>query len=144
MPEEFNVRPTRGFEWKTRASLFRLPLICISYGYDSEGRTRVAKGWLAIGQFAFGGIVIGQFGAGILAFGQFAVGLFSFGQVALGLLVAVGQISCGLFAVGQVVVGVYGLGQIGWAKYLWSQWRTDMEAVSMFSTIKMILLREGG
>lgn len=138
------TRWARGFEWKTRTRLFGLPLICIAYGRDSQGRTRVAKGWFAVGQFAFGWIVIAQFGAGILAIGQFVVGILSCGQLALGLLMAVGQLSCGIFAIGQIVVGTYGLGQIGWAKYLWSEWRTDMEAVSMFHTIKMMLLHKGG
>jgi len=138
------TRSACGFEWKTRASLFGLPLICVSYGRDSQGRTRIARGWLAVGQFAFGGIAIGQFGAGIVAIGQFVAGILSCGQLALGILMAVGQISCGVFAIGQIVVGIYGVGQIGWAKYLWCEWRTDMEAVSMFSTIKMMLLHEGG
>jgi len=138
------ARSANGFEWKTRVCLFGLPLICISYGQDAQGKPRVAKGWLAFGQFAFGAIVIGQFGVGILAIGQFAAGILSCGQFALGLLMAVGQISFGVFALGQIVVGIYGLGQIGWAKYLWSEWRTDMEAVSMFHTIKMLILGEGG
>jgi hypothetical protein len=137
-------RSVNGFEWKTRARLFGLPLICISYGRDGQGRTRVAKGWFAVGRFALGGIVVAQFGAGFLAVGQFVAGVLSCGQVALGLLLAAGQISCGVFAIGQIVAGVYGLGQIGWAKYLWSQQRTDMEAVSMFYTIKMLILGEGG
>jgi len=133
-----------GFEWKTRANLFGIPLICVSCGRDHQGKTRVAKGFLAIGQFAFGGIVIAQFGAGILAIGQFVAGVLSCGQLALGLLMAVGQISFGTFAIGQIVVGLYGLGQIGWGKYLWCWWRIDMEAVSMFHTIKMMLFHEGG
>ena len=133
-----------GFEWKTRAHLFGIPLICVSCGRDHQGKTRVAKGFVAIGQFAFGGIVIAQFGAGILAIGQFVVGVLSCGQLALGLLTAVGQISFATFAIGQIVVGLYGLGQIGWGKYLWCWWRIDMEAVSMFHTIKMMLLHEGG
>jgi hypothetical protein len=138
------MRPAHGFEWKTRTRLFGLPLVCIAYGRDSEGRTRIAKGWLAVGQIAFGWIVIAQFGVGVLAIGQFVAGIVSCGQLAVGILMAVGQLSCGIFAIGQIVAGFYGLGQIGWAKYLWSEWRTDMEAVSMFHTIKMTLLHEGG
>jgi hypothetical protein len=133
-----------GFEWKTRTAIFGMPLICIAYGRDGGGKIRVAKGILAIGQYALGGIVVAQFGAGLLAIGQFVAGVFVIGQLALGLVLAAGQISCGLMAIGQVVVGVYGLGQIGFAEYLWSQGRADMEAVSMFYTIKMMILQEGG
>jgi len=138
------VRSPYGFEWKTRAAFFGIPLICIAYGRDHRGKFRVAKGFLAIGQCALGGIVIAQFGAGVLAIGQFVTGLFAVGQFALGGLLAAGQFSGGLLAVGQVVVGIYGLGQVGWATYLWSQGRTDMEAVSMFYTIKMMVLHQGG
>ena len=65
----------RGFEWRTKASIFGFPLICIAFGRDPDGRIRIAKGFLAVGQFAYGGIVIAQFGAGILTLSQFAVGL---------------------------------------------------------------------
>jgi hypothetical protein len=47
-------------------------------------------------------------------------------------------------AIGKVVCGLYGLCQVGWAKYMWSPGRTDMEAVSMFYTVRMMLLNEGG
>jgi hypothetical protein len=132
-----------GFEWKTRVKLFGIPLICISYGRDLQGTIRVAKGFLAVGQIAIGGIAIGGFAAGLISIGLLSIGLLAAGVWALGLL-AVGQMACGLLAIGQVVVGLYGLGQIGWAKYLWSEARTDMEAVAMFHTIKMMLLQEGG
>ena len=138
------VHAPSGFEWKTKASLFGIPLVCVAYGRDERGKIRVARGFLAIGQFAVGGIVVAQFGAGLLAIGQFVTGGFVIGQLALGLLLAAGQVSCGLVSVGQVVAGIYGLWQAGYAKYLWSPGRTDMEAVSMFYTIKMMILQEGG
>jgi hypothetical protein len=134
----------QGFEWKTKASIFGIPLISVAFGRDPEGRIRIAKGLLAVGQFAYGGIVVAQFGAGIVTLSQFAVGLFAFGQLALGLLLGLGQVAGGVMAIGQVVCGVYGLCQIGWAKYMWSPGRTDMEAVSMFYTVKMMILNEGG
>ncbi len=99
---------------------------------------------MAVGQFAYGGIVIAQFGAGIVTLSQFAVGLLAFGQLALGILLGLGQISSGVMAIGQVVCGLYGLCQVGWAKYMRSPGRTDMEAVSMFYTVKMMILNEGG
>jgi hypothetical protein len=144
LPDNSPVPPSKGFEWRTRASIFGFPLICIAFGRDPNGRLRIARGLLAIGQFAYGGIVIAQFGEGIVTLSQFAVGLLAFGQLALGILLGLGQVSTGVMAIGQVVCGLYGLCQIGWAKYMWSPDRTDMEAVSMFYTVKMMILQEGG
>ena len=143
-PDNSPIPPRKGFEWRTRASILGFPLICIAFGRDPNGRLRIARGLLAIGQFAYGGIVIAQFGVGIVTLSQFAVGLLAFGQLALGILLGLGQVSTGVMAIGQVVWGVYGLCQIGWAKYMWSPHRTDMEAVSMFYTVKMMILQEGG
>lgn len=127
-----------GFAWKTRAALFGIPLICIAFGTDENGKGRVAKGFIAIGQIAIGGIAVGPLGLGVVAVGQLAVGLIAFGQLALGLAAGVGQMATGAFAIGQFVAGKYGLGQMGWAEYLWSQGRTDMEAVAMFDTIRWL------
>ncbi len=143
-PDNSPIPRRKGFEWRTRASSFGFPLICIAFGRDPNGRLRIARGLLAVGQFAYGGIVIAQFGAGIVTVSQFAVGLLAFGQLALGILLGLGQLSTGVMAIGQVVWGLYGLCQVGWAKYMWSPYRTDMEAVSMFYTVKMTILGEGG
>jgi len=128
-------KTAHGFEWKTRRTILGLPLICIAFGADEKGRPRVARGFIALGQFAVGMVVIAQFGLGLISLGQVAVGVAAGGQLAVGLLTGMGQVCVGTFAVGQVVVGVYGRGQIGWADYLWSPGRTDMEAVAMFETI---------
>ncbi len=126
----------RGFEWQTEASILGSPLICIAFGHGPNGQPKIASGWLAIGQFAYGGVVIAQFGAGIVTLSQFAVGLFAFGQLAVGVVLGSGQAAAGLLAIGQVVCGLYGMCQLGWAKYMWSPGRIDMEAVSMFYTAK--------
>ena len=137
-------RSRAGFHWKTRAGLFGVPLICIAFGADEHGKMRVAKGFVAVGQIAIGGISVGPLGAGIIALGQVAVGLFAFGQMALGVAAGFGQFAAGFFAVGQFVAGHYGLGQMGWADYLWSQGRTDMEAVAMFDTIRWLFSQPPG
>ena len=132
-------RATAGFFWRTRAKILGVPLICVAFGSDEKGKTRVAKGIVAIGQFAMGGVAIGQFGVGFIGIGQCVAGVVAFGQLALGLLVAFGQLSIGTFAVGQLVIGKYARGQFGWAEYLWSPGRTDMEAVAMFETIEWLV-----
>jgi len=131
--------PSRGFEWKTERCLFGLPLICVAFGRDEAGRLRVARGIVAVGQFAVGAVALGQVAFGFLfAFGQAAAGLTAIGQLAVGLAVA-GQFAAGYLALGQVVVGVYALGQVGWGTFVWSSRRDDMEALSVFYTLKMIL-----
>jgi hypothetical protein len=143
-PKEGKPKPVpSGFEWKTGIGVFGIPLICVSYGRNIQGKIRVARGFLAVGPIAVGGIAIGGFAAGIMPIGLLSIGLISLGVWAFGLM-AVGQMACGLVAIGQMVVGLYGLGQTGHAKYLWSPARTDMEAVAMFHTIKMMILEEGG
>jgi hypothetical protein len=133
-----------GFEWKTRAQLWGLPLVCIAFGADSRGRPRVAKGWIALGQFAVGVVVVAQFGLGLISLGQVALGVAAGGQLAVGLVTGMGQMAIGAFAVGQVVIGVYGKGQVGWADYLWSPGRTDMEAVAMFETLEWLVRQDLG
>lgn len=87
-------------------------------GRDENGKIRVAKGWIAIGQFAIGVIAIGQFGIGILfGIGQLAIGSVAIGQFAIGGLFGGGQFATGLIAMGQYVVGYYGLAYHGIFKF---------------------------
>jgi hypothetical protein len=132
-------RRNSGFNWKTRASFLGIPLINIAYGRDEKGRPMIAKGFVAFGQFAVGVVAIGQFGVGIVGIGQFAAGLVALGQLALSPVVAFGQLSVGTFAIGQFVIGKFARGQFGWAEYLWSPDRADMEAVAMFETIDWLV-----
>jgi hypothetical protein len=96
-----------GYEYKSEQKLFGLPLVHIAFGRDTNGKLRVAKGFIAIGQFAIGGITIAQFGVGYIfglgqfvlapiALGQFAAGLFAAGQFGFGLLMGAGLIATGL------------------------------------------------
>jgi len=125
-----------GFEWKSRARLFGIPLVHVAFGRDLAGRVRVAKGFLAVGQFAVGLVTVAQFGVGFLfGFGQFMLGLTVVAQVAAGLIIGIGQIASGIVTVGQLVVGIYGLCQAGWVKYMWSYSRVDMEAVALYCTL---------
>lgn len=136
------VRTRAGFEWKSRAKILGIPLICVSFGRDERGRRRIAKGFLAVGNYAVGGIAIGQFALGIFGIGQFALGLFAAGQLALALMGGFGQFAVGVFAVGQFVAGFYAKGQFGWGTYLWTPGRTDMEAVAMFGTIDWLVQQD--
>jgi hypothetical protein len=126
----------RGIHWKSRTRLFGIPLVHVAIGRDAKGRVRVAKGFIAIGQFAVGGITFAQFGIGILfGLGQVVFGLTAIGQVAGGLLVSVGQIAVGVVAIGQLAAGLYAIGQVGWGTYLWTPERMDLEAVALLNTV---------
>ena len=72
-----------GYDWKSRTTVCGYPLVHIAYGRDARGKLRVAKGVIAIGQFAIGLITIAQFGIGFLfGFGQFFLALTAIAQVA--------------------------------------------------------------
>lgn len=98
----------RGYEYRSPQTLWGLPVLHVAYGRNAEGKLRVAKGIVAIGQFAVGGVAIAQFAAGaVFALGQFAVAPIAVGQFALG-LVAVGQFGLGLLAgVGMIASGLW-------------------------------------
>jgi hypothetical protein len=122
-----------GFEWKSARDFRGYPLMHIAFGRDSRGKLRVAKGVIAIGQFAIGLITVAQFGVGLLfGFGQFVAGLTVLAQFAGGLLLGIGQFATGYAAVGQFVLAYYGLAQLGLAEFMWSVARKDPEAVNFF------------
>jgi hypothetical protein len=112
----------------------------VAFGRDAQGKYRVAKGIIAIGQFAVGLIAIAQFGVGLLfGFGQFIVGFTALAQVAVTAYFGVGQIATGYVAIGQVVLAHYGLAQLGWATHLWSPDHRDPEAVAYFRQLLEVL-----
>jgi hypothetical protein len=125
--------PGFGFEWKSARTYGGYPLVHIAFGKDSRGKWRVARGIVAIGQFALGLVTVAQFGVGLLfGFGQFLIGGVVLAQIAGGLVLGVGQVATGYVAIGQVVLAYYGLGQIGLGEFLWTISRRDGEAVSFF------------
>lgn len=123
-----------GYEWKTKATVFGLPLVHIAIGRDQKtGKLLVAKGIIAIGQFTIGIISFGQFSVGALVgFGQFSAGIFSVAQFAVGVLFGLGQFALGLTAIGQFAVGKYVLAQFGYGKYVWSSMIQNITALEYF------------
>jgi hypothetical protein len=125
--------PTSGFEWKTETEFFGYPLVHIAVGRDDEGRLRVAKGVIAIGQYAIGAFTVAQFGVALIfGIGQFILGPIVLGQVAVGLLFGAGQIATGYAAVGQLAFGYYAVGQIGLGKYFWGGGQHDLQVLEFF------------
>lgn len=72
-----------GFEYKSGAILFGLPLVHISFKYRPNRMPVPAKGIIAIGQFAIGIVTISQFGIGIISVSQFTIAAFALAQFAL-------------------------------------------------------------
>ena len=89
-----------GFEYKSRTTLFGLPLIHISFKYRPNqigagggGGTPnfpylrwlpvPAKGIISIGQFGIGVINISQFGIGFVSISQFTVAVYAVAQIAV-------------------------------------------------------------
>ncbi len=126
-----------GFEWRTKAELFGWPLIHVAVGRDPETRRlRVAKGIIAVGQFAVGLVAVAQVGVGLLfGFGQCVFGAVVIAQIAGGVVFGFGQIATGYVAIGQIAVGEYARAQVAWGRYVWTKVRQDPQAVALFGRI---------
>jgi RNA polymerase sigma factor (sigma-70 family) len=98
-----------------------LPLVSIAFGPETtRGKVRgVAKGWIAVGDVAWGGVVaVGGIAMGPIALGGCAVGLFALSGFGLGVVslggLSLGWIACGglavawKFAVGGLALAVEG------------------------------------
>jgi len=116
-----NVRRALGFEYRSKATLFGLPVVHIATGTDpATGRRRVAKGILAFGEIAkgviaFGGIAMGglTFGGisiGVVPIGGLGLGLFPFAGLAVGMVMGYGGVVIAPIAVGGLAVGWYAVG----------------------------------
>lgn len=108
-----------GYEYKSEKTLFGWPLVHVAFGRDSNGKMRVARGVIAVGQFGIGAITVAQFGVGLIAgLGQFVVAPIAVGQIAGG-LVAVGQFAIGLlFGAGMVATGLVAKGMVALGNFL--------------------------
>ena len=125
-----------GIEWKSKSTLFGYPLVHIAFGRNQKGKLRVAKGIVAIGQFAIGAITVAQFGIGILfGFGQFLAGIIIVAQFAGAFYFGLGQFATGYVAIGQFVVAYYGLAQAGMGLHIWSVGSEDPIAVDLFKQL---------
>jgi len=129
-----------GYEYKSATTILGYPFVHVAIGRDARGRLRVAKGFIAVGQFAVGAITIAQFGIGFLfGLGQFVLGLAVVAQFAGALAFGLGQFAAGYVAIGQFAVGEYVMASAGWGRYLWSPQIKDPHAVDLFRTLAMKL-----
>lgn len=99
-----------GYEYKSKATLMGLPLIHISQGFTPEGRLRVARGFIAIGNVAVGVVAIGGAALGIFAIAGVGLGLICLAGIAVGLFAGIGGMAVGYIAVGGLALGIYSIG----------------------------------
>jgi hypothetical protein len=72
-----------GYEYKSKLAVAGLPLLHISFKFRPNRTPVVARGIIAIGQFACGVVCIAQFGLGVFSIAQFTVAGFALAQFAL-------------------------------------------------------------
>ena len=98
-----------GYEYKSSATLFGMPLVHIVYG-PGWGGFKPAKGFIAIGNIAIGVFAIGGFSVGILSLSGIGLGLLCIGGIAFGVVGAFGGVAVGYYAIGGLAIGVYAVG----------------------------------
>jgi RNA polymerase sigma factor (sigma-70 family) len=105
-------------EYKSKLTLLGLPLIHMRSGKLPGQPHLPARGWIAMGDRAFGilfaggGLAVGGIAMGGLAIGPVAIGGLTFGALALGGL-AIGALALGGGAIGLVSAGGFALAWFG-------------------------------
>ncbi len=102
------TRYIKGVQYTSKTKIMGVPLVCVRFS-NRLGRDGVAKGIIAIGNFAVGVVSIGAGSIGILSFGATAMGVLAVGALAAG-IAAWGAFAIGLFAFGATAVGIYSAG----------------------------------
>jgi RNA polymerase sigma factor (sigma-70 family) len=92
------------WEYRSRATLFGLPLVHARAGRLPGEKVKPAIGWIAFGEVAYGLVANGGVAVGVISIGGASFGIISFGGFAFGLL-AFGGLSVGLIALGGAAIG---------------------------------------
>ena len=95
------------YEYRSKTEIFGWPLIHFASGINPDtGAPLVARGILAIGNFAVGFIAIGAMAVGVFTLAGIGIGLFTLGGIALGAF-AFGGLAFGIFlAVGGLAISL--------------------------------------
>jgi hypothetical protein len=111
LTEEYaGVLPEPAWEFRSRITLFGLPLVHIRIGDRFTVLNKPVKAWIVVGHVAIGGF----FAFGVVPIAPISIGGFSFGLLSLGAL-AVGGVSAGGIALG--IWPVFGALLIGWQAF---------------------------
>jgi hypothetical protein len=98
--------------YKSSRSLLGLPLVHVAIGPPdgSSGVRGIAKGWIAIGDIAFGVLfAVGGLAVGGLSAGGVSVGVLAFAGLSIGIW-SVGGLALGAFALGGGAIAVWAAG----------------------------------
>ncbi len=101
------------YEYKSKRTIFGLPLVHIVYGPVWLIGLRPARGFVAIGNIAVGVVAIGGFAAGLITIAGIGLGAVCLAGVAIGLGIGIGGVATGYLAVGGLAIGVYAIGGMG-------------------------------
>jgi hypothetical protein len=105
-PSPWSTWQVAPWEYRSRATLFGLPLVHLTAGRNMEGKAKPAIGWIASGERAYGILFAGGgFAVGGISCGGASVGLISFGGLSVGLLLAFGGFALGGVAMAGCAVG---------------------------------------
>jgi hypothetical protein len=98
--------PPAAYEFRSRLSLFGLPLVHVRIGDRFDVVRGPVKAWIAIGSSHAVGVVFASGGIAIapLSFGGIAIGLLPFGAISMGMF-SIGAISLGVWAYGGLAIG---------------------------------------
>lgn len=100
-----------GSRFRSKATLFGLPLVDIAFGGTHDAPIGSARGVFAFGDKARGCVAVGRNSAtGIVAIGGFARGIFAVGGLSFGLVSSWGGVSVGAMAGGGIVLGLLTFG----------------------------------
>jgi hypothetical protein len=111
-----------GYEYKSQTEFFGVPLLHIAYGPDlNTGLPRVARGVIAVGNFAFGlvaiggmavgGVVLSGIGFGMFVLGGISIGMVALGGLSIGAVFAAGGLAISsAYAVGALAIGPHAIG----------------------------------
>lgn len=113
--EETSVTMSSFKEYRSKWTLLGLPLVHIRTGARPGEKLGTAKGWIAIGDRAYGVLfAAGAVAVGGISMGGATVGLISIGGASVGLL-AVGGLALGGLALGGGAIGIMAAGGIATA-----------------------------
>ena len=111
------------FEYKSKRTLFGLPLVHINGKWGGTAKGVVAVGFKPCGVVSVGFLSMGVLSAGCLSLGAvslgaLALGVLALGAVSVGLLLALGAVAAGFVAYGAAAFGGFAAGAFACAKYV--------------------------
>lgn len=122
-----------GYEYRSKAKLFGLPLVHIATGIDpATGKKRIAKGIIALGDVAIGAFACGGLALGGFTVGGASLGVVSIGGMAVGILLGLGGMGVGYVAFGGLAIGYYACGGAAFGAHVISGAYQDPEAMKFF------------